>query len=88
MTSVWTSGSSEGAWCDFERTFIWCNTGIMLSEVEVNNTNNWVSTSGIPDGNATDEKCLLLNYDADTNKAALQRSKCQGNVSFLCKVKN
>jgi hypothetical protein len=87
MSSVWTSGSSEGALCDIERKFMWCSTGTLLSEVDVNNTDNWISTNRIPDGNASDEKCLVLDYGAVTNKAALQRSTCQGNMSFLCKVK-
>jgi len=85
MASIWTSGSSEGASCDIERNFIWCSTGTLLKETDVINTDNWIYS--IPDGNASDEKCLVLNYDADTSRAALQRSKCQGNMPFLCKVK-
>ena len=85
MASIWTSGSSEGASCDIDRNFIWCSTGTLIKEADVNNADNWIYS--IPDGNASDEKCLVLNYDAPNNKTALQRSKCQGNMTFLCKVK-
>lgn len=85
--SVWTSASSEGDSCDLERTFMWCSTGTLMSETDVLEKENWDPAIGIPDGSASNEKCLVLNYNATTKKVALGRSTCQGNRSFLCEVR-
>jgi len=81
--SFWTSGSSEGEFCDVERTFAWCSSGENLSEAQVNSSELWVN---VPDGNPSAERCLSLDFGR--SGVGLTRADCQKKQPFLCEARN
>jgi len=79
--TAWTSGSNEGTFCDVERTYTWCSSGSIISEVDVNKTDNWLD---IPGKQSASTRCLSMSLNATTR--ALTHKSCEEKMPFLCEV--
>jgi len=83
MADVWTSGSNEGASCDVERSFAWCDSGKLLNATDVNNEKLWTQ---VPAVNSTTDRCVALHLDAGPKQVALQQVSCLSKRPFICQV--
>jgi hypothetical protein len=80
---VWTTGSSEGDACDVQRKFAWCPSGRLMNESQAADARFWAKP---PDGTASAQRCLQLNYDAAAG-ATLATAHCSADKkSFVCQV--
>jgi hypothetical protein len=83
MADVWTSGSSEGASCDVERSFAWCDSGKLLNATDIANEKFWTQ---VPAVNSAEDRCIALHLDAIVKNVALQQVSCLSKRPFICQV--
>jgi hypothetical protein len=79
--NYWTSGSSEGLFCDIESVFSWCSIDQMVESYAVENTLQGIDQANV----STLASCLVLSLSTTT--ATLDRADCAAQKPFLCQVK-
>jgi len=82
LTSIWTSGSNEGEFCDIEDKYSWCSINSLINQSDVNNTKYW---SKMATANSTADRCLELITN-DT-QIGLHNAYCNDKKPFMCEVR-